>query len=164
MNRKQEKESSPPRKRERTHVHFWQVGDEAEQLFTDPQYRDIFHPVRFVSINEKKNTASVQMLAFSTDNIAKEEDMNDFFPHRGPEPNLLYRVGDSVHFRMFGRRVAGIKVDGEVTEEGVWVKGIITDMNQEDGEFQIRHWDWSSKKPNATTHTWTQRRHMRGAQ
>jgi len=163
MSRSQNKESSPPRKRER-HVHFWQVGDEAEQLFTDHEYRDVFHPIRFLSFDKKKNTASVHMLAFTQDNIIEEENMDDFFPHRGPEPNRVYQLGNPVHFRMFGRRVCGIKVDGEVTEEGVWVKGIVVEMNQEDGEFKIQHWDWSSKKPNATTHTWTQRRHMRGAE
>jgi hypothetical protein len=158
------KDPSPPRKR-----HFdvasskWNVGDEVEQEWTEPNYRQVFHPVRILKINGKNNTATVQMLAFTEDSIVEGEDMNYFHPYRVAQPNYAYQVGDRVHFKMYNRKVRGRNVDGNVgiRGEGVWVKGVVTEIKQNTGELRIRHIDWSSKKPEAYTQCWVERRDLR---
>lgn len=162
------KESSPPRKRpysppSEEKVHEWKVGEEFEHLWTEPFYVDVFHPGRIVAINKKKDTATVEFLAFSQEPVEGEE-MSYFYPYRPPQPNYPYQVGDRVHFKMYGRKVRGRNVDGDVgiRGEGVWVKGVVVDASPD--EFQVRHVDWSSKKPNAYALCWVKRRDLRCAE
>lgn len=163
------KDSSPPRKRPYTSIseepkHEWKVGEEFEHLWTEPFYIDVFHPARIVSIDKKKGTATVQYLAFSNEPVQGEE-LSYFYPYRPPQPNYPYQLGDRVHFKMYGRKVRGRNVDGDVgiRGEGVWVKGVITEIPspQKDGQFCVCHYDWSAKKPGSYTTCWVERRDLR---
>ena len=158
------KEPPPPRKRAyHLNKYEWKVGDEAEHEWTNNDYRDVFHPIRFVAFD--KNTATVKMLAFTEASIITRQSMSYFHPYRIAQPNYPYQVGDRVHFKMYGRKVRGQNVDGDVgmRGEGVWVKGVIIEINQEEGQVRVRHVDWSSKKP-GDTQCWVERRDLRPEQ
>jgi len=87
--------------------------------------------------------------------------MPSFHPFRPSQPNHHYVIGDRIHFKMFGRRVNGRKVDGQVgDEEGIWVKGTILDANRDEGVYLDRHFDWNSSFGQYTT-KWVPRRHLR---
>lgn len=170
------KDPSPPRKRpydfnlvveqEEEKVCMWKVGDEVEHKWSYHDYRKVFHPVRILSINKKSNTATVLMLAFTENAVLEEQDIHYFYPYRAAEPNYLYQIGDRVHFKMYGRKVNGKNVDGDVGArgEGVWVKGTILDIDTKEQQICVRHIDWSSKKPNAYTQCWVERRDLRPAE
>lgn len=158
------RETTPPRKRERPSLQYeWKVGDEAEHEWTDNDYKGCFHPIRFVSFDKKTHTATVAMLAFSEDHIIKGQEMSYFHPYRPSQPNHPYKVGEHIHFKMYGRKVRGVNVDGDVGArgEGVWVKGIVTEIDKGEEQLRILHVDWSSAKAESYTQTWVERRDMR---
>lgn len=138
----------------------WKVGDEVEQEWFDPHYEDTLHPVRILKINKTKQTATVKAHAFGGDEPYKNEDMNTFHHYRAAQPNYPYQVGDRVHFRYFQRKVHGKKVDGLVgEEEGVWVKGTLVRINEENGELLVRHVNWEDTSK--SKETWVARRLVR---
>ena len=172
------KDPSPPRKRpydstllinlvdDDDDYCMWKVGDEVEHEWKDPFYREVFHPVRIMAIDKKRNTATVLMLAFTEDAVIERVDISRFHPFRPAQPNHVYYIGDRVHFKMYGRKVNGKNVDGDVGArgEGVWVKGTILDIDTKEQQICVRHIDWSSKKPNAYTQCWVERRDLRPAE
>ena len=151
-----------PRKRD--YKPNWQVGDEAEWNWYDPQYVDTLHPVKIISIDWDTNTAMVKLMAFDDAEPHLSADLEDLHPFRAPEPNYPYVVGDKVHFRMWKRKVNGRKVDGYAgDEEGIWVKGIIVELNPDERyEICVKHYNWDSKKKEtAYIFHWVVRRDVR---
>jgi len=137
-----------PRKRDRSELirNNWKPGDEAECEWHDMNYIDTIHPVRIISVDEANHQALIKLMAFDDNEPLDLQDLDDLHPFRAPEPNYPYMVGDKVHFRMWKRKVNGVKVDGYAgEEEGIWVKGTIVDMNPEQRlEICVKHYNWES--------------------
>lgn len=143
--------SDPPQPK-----HVWQVGDEAEAECHDdaPDYEDTLHPVRIISINSKKNTALVKMMAFDDEQPFELRNLLDLHPFRAPQPNHPYAVGDEVHFRMYRRKVRGQNVDGYAgDEEGIWVKGVVTKLVPgERYSICVSHLNWNADSKNGKSY------------
>jgi len=166
-------EPSPvPRKRQHGELYRrdWLPGDEAEAELRDVDYENTTHPVRILSIDWPNKQALVKLMAFDDIELPCLLNLDDIHPFRAPEPNYVYVVGDKVQFRMWKRRVKGIKVDGYAgDEEGIWVKGIIVEMNPNvRQEICVEYYNWDSayatkKSKNKQTYKrqWVVRRDVR---
>lgn len=142
----------------------FQVGDQCEQLWTVRNYQHTRHPVEILAIYPDKRCVTVRCLAFEDEPPHEKQSFKGWGPVRAADPNVKYAVGDEVHFRMFGRRVYGKKVDGVVgDQEGVWVDGRIVQVDLENGRYLVQHFDWDRQDEvdEPRTVRWVPRRHLR---
>jgi hypothetical protein len=124
------------------------------------------HPVQIVKFHQDRNTVTVRCVGFADEPPQENSDLTGFHPLRGAQPNLNYDVGDAIHFRMFGRRVYGKKVDGIVgDEEGVWVEGDVIKVDVKGGRYLVEHFDWDrqDEEDEPRTTRWVPRRQLRPA-
>ncbi len=128
---------------------FWKVGTQLEAEMMDPNYpnyRDTIHPVKVVEMLDSGKAYRCQLLAF------KDETNVDIWPAellhepRDFSPNESWNKDDKVHFRIYNRKVGKVKVDGAVSKDGIWVKGVVAQSGKtENGRIVVDHVDWERK-------------------
>ena len=127
----------------------WPRGTILEAEMMDPKfvkYYGTIHPVRVVKAILETNEYECSFLAFG-DGTDVWEAKYLHEPQVG-QPNVSWEIGDNVHCLLRHREVAGVGgVDGDVSETGVWVKGVIASKILQGGKhYLVRHSAWTGKE------------------
>jgi hypothetical protein len=126
----------------------WKSGAllEAEMMDPDyPNYRDTLHPVRVVDVLDGGKKYRCQLLAFAGENNEDEWDAEFLHDPREHDKNAKWEKGDMVHFRLRNRKVGKSKVDGAVSEKGIWAKGVVAESQyKENDRVVVEHVAWGS--------------------
>jgi hypothetical protein len=125
-------------------VRLWKVGTLLEAEMMDPNfpnYRDTIHPVKVV-----KEAYQCQLLAFEGETNVDVWNADLLHEPRDYSPNESWNKDDEVHFRIRNRKVGKEMVDGDVSKDGIWVKGIVA--QSENGRIVVEHIDWGGTNEN----------------
>lgn len=121
----------------------WSPGTilEGEILSDDDyyHYHDCIHPVEVTKYNPETKLYLCQMLAFDEKFDWKEEELH--IPRNDDGTNKTFYINDKVHIRIRNRRVNRTEVDGLLSEQGIWVKGVIVKKHKY-GDFDVQHTAW----------------------
>lgn len=121
---------------------MWKPGTklEAEIMNDDfPHYKDCIHPVEVVKYLPKKEVYVCKMTAF-------EKEQYEWKPQYLHDPRGADKPKDvqNVHIRIRKRRAGkgkGTLVDGEVSDQGIWVKGkVVKEHNNQ--QYDVEHYSW----------------------
>jgi hypothetical protein len=131
----------------------WEAGTILEAEMMDPKfvvYYGTIHPVRVVRAIPGTNEYECALLAFG----GVETDVWDaslLHAPRDGQPRIPWKSGDKVHCRIRNRIARGVeRVDGDASDAGIWVKGVINSHKLPDGQhYLVKHSSWTSDQ-NAT--------------
>lgn len=149
----------------------WNVGMIMEAEMMDPRfplYTDTIHPVQVNAVLSDREYRC-RLLAFGgiNDDVWGHDLLHEI---RGAEEDIGYAVGDRVHIRMRNRKVHGESVDGLVAKEGIWVKGIVHGLVEQDGKsrairksIKVQHVDWKDETGKTVMITSVSRKDIRSA-
>jgi hypothetical protein len=118
---------------------FWPIGTVLDAEMMDdnfPNYRDTIHPVRVVEVLDGGKEYRCEMLAFGEQDVWAADLLHPVLDKAAAD----LKKGDRVHFRIKKRKVRGKLVDGHASKDGIWVKGLLLEM--EDGFALVEHIDW----------------------
>jgi hypothetical protein len=137
-------------KEEKDQVRLWKVGTllEAEMMDPDyPDYRDTIHPVKVVEVIDSGKAYRCQLLAFGVVDVWNADLLHE---PRDYSPNESWSKDDEVHFRIRNRKVGKEIVDGAVSKDGIWVKGIVAQSGKTGiGRIVVEHIDWERENESA---------------
>jgi hypothetical protein len=125
----------------------WEVGTILEAEMMDPKfvvYYGTIHPVRVVRVIPETNEYECALLAFG----GVDTDLWDaslLHVPRDGQPRIPWKPGDTIHCRIRNRIVRGVKgVDGDASDAGIWVKGVINSHKLPDGQhYLVKHSSWT---------------------
>ncbi len=127
-------------------IHIWPVGSLLEAEMMDPNYpnyRDTLHPVKVIEVMDDGTAYRCELLAFKNSTDVWSADL--LHESREHDENAQWKEDDRVHFRIRNRKVGKVKVDGNVSKKGIWVKGVVVESRlQESGRVVIEHVDWGN--------------------